>query len=432
MFSIENILIFECGIMSSNQYFILFIFAISITGCTLERLYSDVESEDFKGVGNFSNSQVVLWDEKSLEKKSEQNAKYIQGKPTAGSNVPGVSSKNFKNTSFQQQNNIVDTDLITSTRGLTLNESSNRPLRITVQRGDTLYKISRRYNMTVSSIKRYNDLQDTTIRPGQTLVLTSGSKVELGENLTSNSSEYNTHMYSNLKHVVRPGETLYSISRLRQVSVKELKTLNGIQDPRRLQIGQVLRIAGSNLITNDSGNTKEHVSTIEKQRHNGSGAYDSITHGPVHLSGSEVATTSSRYETEKVVNKVGSDLEFYWPVPGRIIRGFGRLPDGTSNDGINIAVPIGSSVKASESGTVVYAGNELSGYGNLILIRHKKGFVTVYAHLKSMKAKRGDNVHRGDIIARAGNTGITGQPQLHFELRQGAKPIDPMNYLKSM
>jgi murein DD-endopeptidase MepM/ murein hydrolase activator NlpD len=117
--------------------------------------------------------------------------------------------------------------------------------------------------------------------------------------------------------------------------------------------------------------------------------------------------------------------EFRWPARGRIIQGF--KPGG--NDGINIAVPEGTSVKAAESGVVAYAGSELKGYGNLILIRHPNGFVSAYANNGDLEVKRGETVKRGQTIAKSGQSGNVASPQLHFELRKGTKPVDPTQYL---
>ena len=121
-----------------------------------------------------------------------------------------------------------------------------------------------------------------------------------------------------------------------------------------------------------------------------------------------------------------------WPASGRIITGFGQRSDGTHNDGINLSVPLGTSVHAAESGTVAYAGSELKGYGNLILLRHDNGWVTAYAHNDQLNVKRGDKVQRGQVIATAGRTGSVDQPQVHFELRQGSKPVDPVPFLERL
>ena len=120
--------------------------------------------------------------------------------------------------------------------------------------------------------------------------------------------------------------------------------------------------------------------------------------------------------------------EFRWPARGRVIQGFGN----GGNDGINIAVPEGTQVKAAENGVVAYAGSELKGYGNLVLIRHPNGFVSAYANNGSLNVKRGDTVKRGQVIALSGQTGNVSSPQLHFELRKGSKPVDPSNYLAGL
>ena len=114
---------------------------------------------------------------------------------------------------------------------------------------------------------------------------------------------------------------------------------------------------------------------------------------------------------------------------GRVIAGFGRKPNGQQNDGINLAVPEGTAVKAAEDGVVAYAGNELKGYGNLVLVRHANGYVTAYAHASEIMVKRDDQVKRGQVIAKSGQTGTVTSPQLHFEIRKGSAPVDPMQFL---
>ncbi|HET6389124.1 LysM peptidoglycan-binding domain-containing protein [Hyphomicrobium sp.] len=121
-----------------------------------------------------------------------------------------------------------------------------------------------------------------------------------------------------------------------------------------------------------------------------------------------------------------------WPTSGKIIAGFGGRPDGTHNDGINLQVPLGTEVHAAESGVVAYAGSELKGYGNLVLLRHDNGWVTAYAYNDELLVKRGEKVKRGQVIAKAGKTGSVDQPQVHFELRQGSKPVDPIPYLEKL
>jgi len=135
-------------------------------------------------------------------------------------------------------------------------------------------------------------------------------------------------------------------------------------------------------------------------------------------------TTASLPKQEEA----GEKADFRWPARGRVIAGFsGR----GGNEGINIAVPEGTPVKAAEGGTVAYAGSELKGYGNLVLIRHPNGYVSAYAHNGELNVKRGETVKRGQVVAKSGQSGNVSSPQLHFELRKGSSPVDPTPYLNN-
>jgi murein DD-endopeptidase MepM/ murein hydrolase activator NlpD len=116
---------------------------------------------------------------------------------------------------------------------------------------------------------------------------------------------------------------------------------------------------------------------------------------------------------------------FQWPVRGRVIQDFGPQGRGLQNDGLNIAAARGTPFRAAENGVVVYAGDEIKGFGNLLLVRHADGFVTAYAHAESLAVRPGDVVRRGQVIGRVGNSGGVDQPQLHFEVRRGTEPVDP-------
>src|SRR5207248_982710 len=120
---------------------------------------------------------------------------------------------------------------------------------------------------------------------------------------------------------------------------------------------------------------------------------------------------------------------FRWPVRGKVITSYGAKTNGKANDGINLAVPEGTPVKAAEDGVVAYSGNELKGYGNLVLVRHTNGYVTAYAHASELMVKRGDTIKRGQIIAKSGQSGEVGSPQLHFEIRKGSSLVDPLQFL---
>ena len=125
----------------------------------------------------------------------------------------------------------------------------------------------------------------------------------------------------------------------------------------------------------------------------------------------------------------GGGGAFLWPVRGRVLEGYGSGANGTHNDGINIAAPRGAAVQAADAGIVAYAGNELRGYGNLVLVKHQNGWISAYAHCDLILVKKGEKVARGQVIARVGATGNVSEPQLHFELRRGNKPVDPQEFL---
>jgi murein DD-endopeptidase MepM/ murein hydrolase activator NlpD len=140
---------------------------------------------------------------------------------------------------------------------------------------------------------------------------------------------------------------------------------------------------------------------------------------------SEPQTTASLPKAEEPAS---SGADFRWPARGRVIAGYAGKG---GNEGINIAVPEGTPIKAAEGGVVAYAGSELKGYGNLVLIRHPNGYVSAYAHNGELSVKRGEQVKRGQVVAKSGQSGNVNSPQLHFELRKGSTPVDPMPYLSS-
>ena len=122
---------------------------------------------------------------------------------------------------------------------------------------------------------------------------------------------------------------------------------------------------------------------------------------------------------------------FAWPVSGRVISDFGATNSGGKNDGINIATTMGAPIHASASGTVTYAGDELKGYGNLLLLKHAGGYTTAYAHAERLVVQKGDFVARGQVIGYSGQTGDVNSPQLHFEIRSATTPVNPRTYLSS-
>jgi murein DD-endopeptidase MepM/ murein hydrolase activator NlpD len=248
-------------------------------------------------------------------------------------------------------------------------------------------------------------------------------------------------------HVVAPAETLSSIARLYGKSRAEVAQANNIKPNTSVRIGQRLTIPG----VGQAGIKSATMQTVQKKPEPAAKPIVGATAAPkpaqlaapntkvasaaptapvatarLASPAADVATEASKDSQATVTGAVPT---FRWPVRGRVIAGFGAKPNGQANDGINLAVPEGTSVKAAEDGVVAYSGNELKGYGNLVLVRHSNGFVTAYAHASELKVKRGETVKRGQIIALAGQTGTVTSPQLHFEIRKGSTPVDPSQYL---
>jgi murein DD-endopeptidase MepM/ murein hydrolase activator NlpD len=214
------------------------------------------------------------------------------------------------------------------------------------------------------------------------------------------------------RHQVASGDTLRKVARQHGVSVAELAAANKITPPGRLKVGDQLVIP--------SRPTTPAQQPPQKIAGNATAAAPTSN-------ARKIAPASEPSAESK--NNPPSTLSFRWPVRGRIISGFGPKPGGQANAGINIAVPEGTPVKAAEEGVVVYANNELKTYGNLLLIRHADGYVTAYAHLSEILVKQGDTVKRGQVVAKAGQTGDVPSPQLHFEIRKRSTAVDPIPYL---
>ncbi len=212
-------------------------------------------------------------------------------------------------------------------------------------------------------------------------------------------------------HVVGSGDTLSKIARQYQVSLPELTAANNIAPQTKLKPGSQLVIPATR--TSQSAPPKTMASAKPNP--------------PV--SAIHKITPIPDMSAEKKDITAATSLTFRWPVRGRVIAGFGPTPSGQENHGINFAVPEGTPIKAAAEGVVAYAGNELKTYGNLVLIRHANGFVTAYAHASEILVKRDEVIRRGQVIAKSGQTGNVSTPQLHFEIRKGSSPVDPMTYL---
>jgi murein DD-endopeptidase MepM/ murein hydrolase activator NlpD len=318
-------------------------------------------------------------------------------------------------------------------------ESRREPLRqasgetIQVQQGDTLYGIAKRYGVSIAALIEVNNLtHGSTIKPGQQLMLPAGgtaSKTVAARQPAAQSTSQPVDAPGwEGRHTMKAGDSLYGIAHRHKVKLAELMRVNGITEPTKVRVGAVLRVPGNGELVADR-NPPAAVTT-SPSRVAQSPVAPKVINAP-----SEPRRTASLDKGPTVDAAPAPEVEavrFRWPARGRIIAAFGKRPDGTHNDGINLAVPQGTEIHAAEAGRVAYAGNELKGYGNLILVRHDNGWVSAYAHAEKMLVKRDDVVKRGQVIAKAGKTGSVDQPQVHFELRQGSKPVDPVPFLERL
>ncbi len=217
-------------------------------------------------------------------------------------------------------------------------------------------------------------------------------------------------------HVVAAGETLTKIAHQYGKSVAEIAKANNILPYAKVSVGDRIVIPGARI----SSAAPEAEPAANKVVASAAPAQSASMVTPA--ADAPGTDTSAKATAEATPG-------FRWPVRGRIIAGFGPKPNGQQNDGIDVAVPENTPIKAAEDGVVAYAGNELKGYGNLILVRHPNGYVTAYAHAKELLVKRGDQIKRGEVIAKSGQSGNVDAPQLHFEVRKGSAPVDPMQFL---
>jgi murein DD-endopeptidase MepM/ murein hydrolase activator NlpD len=211
-------------------------------------------------------------------------------------------------------------------------------------------------------------------------------------------------------HRVVPGDTIYSIAKRYGIQARELVAANSLPAPYDIHIGQELRLP-------------THARAPEPQAEPPPTQLASLSNSV------PMPASKPVYWRPLAPPPPRGEGLFAWPVRGHLLSVFGGKPGGLRNDGINIAATEGTAVRAAEAGVVAYVGNELRGFGNLVLVRHSDGWMSAYAHVGEIVVDRGDTVARGQVIARVGRTGRIDQPQLHFELRKGSEPVDPMRYL---
>jgi murein DD-endopeptidase MepM/ murein hydrolase activator NlpD len=241
-------------------------------------------------------------------------------------------------------------------------------------------------------------------------------------------------------HFVNRGDTLASIARKNHISSAELARANGLDPSAKLKLGTKLTVPGAKTAALAAPVAAAPVTaapvagTLQPVAAAPAPATKMAAAGaPVQSARLAQATTNVEEKPAETPAKAAETTSalptFRWPVRGKVVTSYGAKTNGKSNDGINVAVPEGTPVKAAEDGVVAYSGNELKGYGNLVLVRHPNGYVTAYAHASELLVKRGDTIKRGQVIAKSGQSGEVASPQLHFEIRKGSSPVDPLQFL---
>lgn len=344
-----------------------------------------------------------------------------------------------------------------------MSPDSARPSTYRVGAGDTIYVVARRFGISVRALIDVNGMQPPfQINPGQVLKLPSGGG-----------------------YVVQKGDTLSRVARKTGTQFSTLARINGLTSPYVIRVGQRLQLPDmtpsstpEETVIESPKDAKQapapkEVAAVAVQpvpevrpipaaspsmAMSGSASYRPLAErdpppkpeviatspaaaaprtpsptlapplpepAPIPQNVAMVVPPQTSVPSESPVSGSG----FVWPVSGEVIAGFGTYGKEQHNDGINIKVPMDTPVKAAADGTVVYVGNELRGFGNLLLIKHANGWMSAYAHNDALLVKKGDIVKRGQVIARSGDSGGVSPPQLHFELRRGVRPVDPATEL---
>ena len=342
---------------------------------------------------------------------------------------------------------------------------------IIVAKGDTVYSLARKNNMSISEFAKINNLHEPyTLSIGQKLTTKRSAnmvdkkevpnviavekvKETKAEKVAVKDSVKPTPKRVDLQEItVQKGDTLYSLSRKYEIPVNDLAVMNKISSPFDLAAGQKIKVpklenvktaSVSEIKTTASGSAKVAKITPAKKTVRLPTTKDTKSATVVKKASEVKSQNTVAAKSTKAQQKISSNpkkqlpkvvarsnSKFSWPIRGKILSAYGAKNNGLFNDGINIAASQGAAVKAAENGVVAYAGNEVKGMGNLIIIQHSDGWMTVYAHLDSMSVKRGARVNVGTQIGRVGKTGKVDQPQLHFEIRKGTKAYNPTKYLK--
>ena len=319
--------------------------------------------------------------------------------------------------------------------------------KIIVGTSDTLEVLAKRYRVTPQAILAANGYKGPrALSPGQQLIIphpaTAAAPAPASTPVAAAPAAKPVAVMAAppSTHFVNRGDTLASIARKNHISSAELARANGLDPSAKLKLGTKLTVPGAKTAALAAPVAAAPVTaapvagTLQPVAAAPAPATKMAASGaPVQSARLAQATTNVEEKPAETPAKAAETTSalptFRWPVRGKVVTSYGAKTNGKSNDGINVAVPEGTPVKAAEDGVVAYSGNELKGYGNLVLVRHPNGYVTAYAHASELLVKRGDTIKRGQVIAKSGQSGEVASPQLHFEIRKGSSPVDPLQFL---
>lgn len=325
--------------------------------------------------------------------------------------------------------------------------------KIIVGTSDTLDVLAKRYHVTPQAILAANGYKGPrTLSPGQQLIIPHPgatataaapapalAPVAAAPAMAPAAKPVAAVAAPPSTHFVNHGDTLASIARKNHISAAELARANGLDPSAKLKLGTRLTVPGAKTAAVAAPVAAAPVAaapvagTLQPVAAAPAPAMKMAAAAPVQSARLAQATANVEEKPAetpaKAAEATGALPTFRWPVRGKVVTSYGAKTNGKSNDGINLAVPEGTPVKAAEDGVVAYSGNELKGYGNLVLVRHSNGYVTAYAHASELLVKRGDTIKRGQVIAKSGQSGEVASPQLHFEIRKGSNPVDPLQFL---
>jgi murein DD-endopeptidase MepM/ murein hydrolase activator NlpD len=354
--------------------------------------------------------------------------------PTA---TEGVSGGGRGLASYAPPAHPIETTGAVAPRSVAATHMPPAPAAVTIIVGtaDTLDSLARHYNVPVAAILQANGYKGPrTLSPGQQLIIPPQATLVAAvpaprAAAVAAPAPVNRQVVAAAApsvHVVNPGDTLLSIARRNHISAAELARANNIDVTGKLKLGTRLSLPAARAAAAPPAVAATPAVAAAPPAKTAAAP-------PVAPQAARLAQATPSLEgDEKPANAADPAAglpTFRWPVRGKVIISYGAKTNGKANDGINLAVPEGTPVKAAEDGVVAYSGNELKGYGNLVLVRHANGYVTAYAHASELLVKRGDTIKRGQVIAKSGQSGEVASPQLHFEIRRGSTPVDPLQFL---